>query len=241
MANRLDVSPTMGSGRLRYLLIISAVALVLFGDPANSRSYAAAPFAGRVVDAETGQPIPGVIVLAQWIVEGPAEAHPVGAMQIMETVTDENGRYSFPGWGPKAVPRPDFWSWVFTPVLTTKDPQLFFMKSGYGHFYVQNDIARGKEFDFETELRKSQVDGKDIHMTNLKGNAAARRRDYDVLFRRPYGIRQLGCTWIQMPRTIEYLYKERSNLTALGERPDISQLVEVAGCPRQPWMAPLER
>lgn len=208
---------------------------------AIARSYAAAPFSGRVVDAETGAPIAGVIVLAQWIVEGPMEAHPVAAMQIMETVTDENGRYSFPGWGPKSVPRPDFWSWVFTPALSTKDPQLFFMKSGYAHVYERNDFVPGKGSDAETELRRSQLDGKDVALQDLRGDLHARRQDFDRLMFRPYGLLQADCSWTKMPLTITFLFSERQDLKTRGETPDMSEFINVRACGEPAWVRGLPK
>lgn len=231
MANRFDVSRAA-----KHLASLLAFAMALTSGMAESRTYAGAPFGGRVIDAETGEPIAGVIVLAQWIVEGPAEAHPVAAMQILETVTDQAGRYSFPGWGPKSVPRPDFWSWIFTPTLSTRDPQLFFMKSGYAHVYEQNDLVAGKGFDTETPLRRSQLEGKDIRLKSLRGDADARRQDLYHLLVVPFGLTQGDCTWLQMPLTIQYLYSERAALTPLGEKPDSAEMVNIQRCGRPAWL-----
>ena len=57
------------------------------------------PFSGQVTDAETGEPIEGVIVVALW----KGDVNPiVDSTQIcyhVETaVSDENGKYRVPGW-----------------------------------------------------------------------------------------------------------------------------------------------
>lgn len=57
-------------------------------------------FYGRVVDAETGEPIEGTVVLGTWYSEFPGIA---GAgkkfYDARETVTDKNGEFSIPGKG----------------------------------------------------------------------------------------------------------------------------------------------
>lgn len=62
------------------------------------------PFRGQVVEAETGAPLPGVIVLASW----PFESGPLKPRDIydaQETVTDANGRFELQGLqGPIAWP-----------------------------------------------------------------------------------------------------------------------------------------
>ncbi|HZR01806.1 MAG TPA: carboxypeptidase-like regulatory domain-containing protein [Burkholderiales bacterium] len=211
--------------------------LMLSCNDADARSYSAAPFSGRVVDAETGAPIPGVIVLAQWLVEGPAESHPVGAIQIMEAVTDEQGRYSFPGWGPKSVPRPDFWSWIIAPVLSTHDPDVHFFKSGYRHVSYTNLPEFGPPEDSAKDLRRSQLDGKDVRLTKLKQGASERTEEYrEMLIDRPFGIASQGCTWLQMPLTVRFMGQERRELLASGQPVNATKLVDYEHCERPSWL-----
>lgn len=58
------------------------------------------PYEGKVVDAETGQPIEGVVVLGTWDRETPTAG---GAFHrfydAMETVTDKNGEFKIKGLG----------------------------------------------------------------------------------------------------------------------------------------------
>src|SRR2546422_4340820 len=64
--------------------------------------YSAEAIEGSVADAETGRPLEGVIAVAHWQLKGGFEGGtPIGELQILEAVTDPNGRYSFPAWGPK--------------------------------------------------------------------------------------------------------------------------------------------
>jgi hypothetical protein len=58
------------------------------------------PYEGRILEADTGKPIEGAVVLAVWYKERPTVA---GAMSTYydarETVTDKNGNFSVPGMG----------------------------------------------------------------------------------------------------------------------------------------------
>ncbi|HEV8310544.1 MAG TPA: hypothetical protein VGW35_23020, partial [Methylomirabilota bacterium] len=86
------------------LLLTSLVALLVFAPSATSAgppdTYSAAEIRGWVVDAETKQPLEGVYVVAQWILQtGLFDSRTVTRLHIMEAVTDAKGEYYFPPWG----------------------------------------------------------------------------------------------------------------------------------------------
>lgn len=64
------------------------------------------PYKGRVIDAETGQPIEGVVVLGEW---SKGLMTPAGTVHsyydVAETVTDKNGDFEIPGLGLKILTR----------------------------------------------------------------------------------------------------------------------------------------
>lgn len=101
-------------------------ALVLAWLPLSgcATTYHAEAIEGWVVDAETGKPLEGVIIVAHWELKGGLEGGvPIAQLQIFETVTDSNGRYFFPAWGPKVIPP--------TGELQGDSPGLLLFKSGY--------------------------------------------------------------------------------------------------------------
>src|SRR3989304_3297455 len=110
----------------RRLLIASLMAALFCPVAARAWepwSYIAEPIEGRVVDKETGQPIEGAVVVAQWILAKPLEGHSVDHWVVIEAITDTEGRYHIPGWGPKTRP----WNrW-----LSNYDPKLVVFKLGY--------------------------------------------------------------------------------------------------------------
>ena len=85
--------------------------------------YRAEAIEGWVADAETGMPLEGVIVVGHWRLKGGFEGgNPVAELKILESVTDQGGRYSFPAWGPK---------FALMGNLTSESPELLFFKRGY--------------------------------------------------------------------------------------------------------------
>jgi hypothetical protein len=77
------------------------------------------PYKGRVVDADTGLPIQGVVVLGEW---SKGMMTPAGTVHsyydVAETVTDKNGDFEIRGLGLK--------------ILTTVEPMnVLIFKSGY--------------------------------------------------------------------------------------------------------------
>ena len=62
------------------------------------------PYRGKIVDAETAQPIESVVVLGTWSKELPTPAGAVSSYyDAMETVTDKNGEFEIPGLGLKIL------------------------------------------------------------------------------------------------------------------------------------------
>ena len=67
-------------------------------------AYSAKEIEARVIDADTRQPLEGVNVVAHWVLHFGMEGGQQTDLELMETVTDKNGRFHFPAWGPKPIP-----------------------------------------------------------------------------------------------------------------------------------------
>lgn len=99
-------------------------------------SDAAGPWDAQVVDAETGQPLEGVAVIAVWnrrlIGRGLVPVWPTGWVGADETVTDAQGRL--------ALPRR-----LFAPALVTHvpEPELGLFKAGYGGWRFRDPVTHG--------------------------------------------------------------------------------------------------
>ncbi len=94
----------------------------------------APPLRGTVADADTGQPLGGVIMLAQWIFQEPSPV-PQKRLYILETVTDGAGVYGLSGWGPTRA-------WV--PMVGTRlgELTLSYFKPGYAPQVVRQPWER---------------------------------------------------------------------------------------------------
>ena len=101
------------------------------------------PYSGRVIDADTGAPVEGVVVLGVWNTE---QITPGGAVHnfhdARETVTDKNGEFEIPGKGLMILEN-----------VTPMDVLIF--KAGYEHIgmgsweSLKSDLILRKKIKWE--------------------------------------------------------------------------------------------
>ena len=127
---------------------------------ASTRQYSADAIAARVVDADSGAPVHGVNVVAGWEVKGGMEGgNIVGWVKVMETVTDDAGKLSFPAWGPI--------TWTKGGAIHSGSPLLIFFKSGYGRLILAQR-SRSLIENAPSHMR-SDWNGKAIKLTKFSG------------------------------------------------------------------------
>lgn len=205
--------------KIRYLfLMLTCVAALpacttlkefpaMEGFPAT---YSAEAIEGWIVDAQTNQPVEDVIVVAHWELES---AYTPGQMMVMETVTDENGRFHFPAWGPK--PRPAL------AALTFRDPELVMFKSGYDFVTLQNTP---KSYYNKDSLRRSEWNGKTIKMKPFKDYIIQDGRIKTSVYAERIGWIQSSIDWAYssscdlkyIPRMIVALYLQKKKFREQG-------------------------
>src|SRR6185312_14529324 len=115
---------------MRRLLLCLVVALppVLGG----CSTLSADPVTAHVVDAGTGKPLAGVVVTAYWeLHNGSLTGHSFGcgAIDIEEAVTDQDGEFHIPGWGPVTS----------SCDMRGYNPMLVLFKPGYDWQGLNND------------------------------------------------------------------------------------------------------
>jgi len=139
---------------LRFLLVTTlAMAMEACADP----YYTSAPIEAWVVDADTGATIEGAVVTANWQLVGfgfETGGRKLGQLEVMETVTDRNGRFYFPGFTKVNLSG---------NVLREEDPQILIFKSGYRYLRAANEYPIGKEGEQGT-YRKSSIIGQKLKM-----------------------------------------------------------------------------
>ena len=85
--------------KLSFVLMLNILLILLTSSCVSAVRYEG-PYKGRVIDADTGEPIEGVVILGVWNKEYPT---PGGAVHkfhdARETKTDKNGEFSIQGMG----------------------------------------------------------------------------------------------------------------------------------------------
>lgn len=180
-----------------------AFAVILLACGCGSLVHVGKGFSGRVVDEATGDPLPGVIVVAQWqpYYVGPVHApgHS-GVVHVYETVTDKDGRYSIPGWGPKPLPAGS--------EIRSADPALSFFKPGYFPFAAGNTPVSDRAAR-PTAPGVSEWDGKVVKLRTSAGISKAYGTALEVLSRSLVEARE---NWRAYPRMIYALWQEENRL-----------------------------
>jgi len=171
------------------VILAMALASVACG---GERTYTAEPIAARIVDADTGAPVEGVNVVAAWQAKGGLEGGNImGYVTVMEDVTNANGEFSFPGWGPK--------KWR-NGAIRDGAPLLILLKPGY-EVRLLWEGKYGVEFA-PTHL-SSSWNGKAIPLKKFEGSL-------DLYDQYLSGLRTFlstlllegECAWKSMPRAL---------------------------------------
>lgn len=91
----------MNNSKLLFALLILSASL----QACASGPYTVAPTDAWVVDAQTGDPVEGAVIVAYWETKYGffMEDYKLDAHHIMETTTDKEGHFALPGWGPELL------------------------------------------------------------------------------------------------------------------------------------------
>jgi len=132
-------------GWCRIVRLLIVVLAVFLGPQAVG---AAGPWKAQVVDAETGQPLEGVVVLMYWIkyTGGPAGWAGGEFYDAEEVVTGPDGRFVVPS------------RWVFTLNPFKKVfRQMVIFKPGYGQWELRDAKEWEKLSDWESKARRGEA------------------------------------------------------------------------------------
>lgn len=191
--------------------IFFLIAALTFPLQACATNYSAEPIEAWVVDAESGQPVEGVVVVAHWQLEGGLEGgNNLGQMMVMEAVTDQAGKFSFPAWGPKKVP--DDFSWATSNArLKNMDPEMLLFKNGYKYLRLQNDKPLEELGGMKPYVRTSEWNGKTVKMVKFKGSLReyAQHLNYLDGYLERTAVSEYGyCEWKNIPLMILAIGKQ---------------------------------
>lgn len=213
-----------------YFQLAASVLFALSFDASGS-SYSAVATEARVVDAETRAPLEGVIVVAHWVLEYGLEGGGRYQLTVMETTTDQEGRFTFPAWGPKEVPP----SLPSEARLKDRDPSLLLFKPGYGYVGLQNDRSIRSMSGHGASVRHSDWHGTTVSMKKFQGTLQQDKLNIDGLASSlSFLSDDNNCEWKQAPRIIVALNEEDRRLRNAGFRrrsfPSIDDLPNQPQC-----------
>lgn len=190
-------------------LFIILVCLATLPACATPLRYTAEPIEAKIIDAETKQPLPGVIVVAHWELEHGTLGGNVssGQLKVMEAVTDKDGKFSFPGFGPEIV---------WNSFLLNYDPRLLLFKNGYRYRVLFNEYDSSRELRTHP-IRRSEWNGRTIELKSFKGTMKEYVRRFDdwnngldqIIERNPK-----ECNWKKLPQAIIGTEQERKKILA---------------------------
>lgn len=158
--------------RTGFAIIALAMAVgIVSGCRYTSHQYQAAPITGQVVDKETGKPLEGVHVAVYWqlydesnILGGLGGRVATDAIGVSETITDKDGYYHIPGWGPEVVSG---------NYLGEESPMIGFYKSGYKFRQLYNSnmtLLVTKDYISEKyEYSKQETEKGDVYTSTWDG------------------------------------------------------------------------
>lgn len=177
----------------------------------------AAAIDSRVVDGTTGKPIEGAVVVAYWqVMQGSmtGDSLPCTPANLEEAVTDRQGRFHIPGWGPT-------WSPCFTG-MPANDPIMYVFKPGYyyGKFdnvpiYGQTTTRTpGSFYDYLSLMKIPDSDLTDSNPKNLK-SALWNFNEFSDELGEFTTFMPSECNWKKMPKMMRVLESQRIAQSAI--------------------------
>jgi len=210
-------------------LLVLCAALVLPAIAGCAGMYSAKTIEGTVVDAETGKPLGGVVIVAQWRLWRNTVGDEKALLHVTETVTDKMGRYAIPAWGPKVLP-------PLADFHQGNDPLLLLFKSGYlpGTFRNPNTLSQNPLTE-DTTGRRPPVgefiwNGKVLTLTRWSGDLKEYVRRFDGwISALPHNSPNNADpkSWRSIPRMVNVLHQEDKRIQSLDASVHISSWVAI--------------
>jgi hypothetical protein len=205
-----------------YLLALILLTLSVAADAAEK--FSAAAIAGRVVEARSGIPLEGVIVVVNWGLLD-ASGLPVRQLAVAEVLTDPNGRFTIPAWGPKPAPT--------ATALDHAAPQLLLFKEGYQYLRLTN------QENTDTPHLTSDWSAKTLIMRRLPADEVASLGPGRTVSKHSlsasglsaalvWAYRGKACEWKQIPRMLVAVDRLKRRFERQGLRTDLRSIDDIA-------------
>jgi hypothetical protein len=180
-----------GEMSLGYLFVRLVLTAALVGGCAGQGTSPSGPYRGRVIDADTGQPLVGAAVVAAWFLDHPLAVHGAArASRVVEVLTDAQGEFAIPRWT------------QITLIGSMEEPRFTIYALGYGPFLGFQRAPKGEALAFAFE--------KYTVVELVRGKTREKRREY-LGWALPFGV-----TEEQVPNVYRLINIESKDL---GEQP----------------------
>jgi hypothetical protein len=156
-----------------------------------------------MVVEENGKPIQGAAALLVWTVKAPINETPIKALAIYETLTDADGKFTVPGWGPR---------FDFFGHLQQGEPDIYLYHPDF-HPLTESNLARGEPLlRYAPVYIKFHKNGQTFQLQRFQGTVEER---LDSL--RYFSSRITSLTWMpeqrciyqKFPHTLIGVYNEK--------------------------------
>jgi hypothetical protein len=203
--------------------IIFWLASIIFLSACSESGYRGDSIEGEVIDASDGRPLEGVVVVALWELVSGIHNSQQGILRADEAVTNANGYFNMPAWGPIETAEGR---------LRTTSPVLVFYRRGYYSLVETNDIY---DPDHKPEIWRSEHNGNRFGLTPFEGTLqeyAERTIGMRFLLTGGHEIGDV-CYWERIPvftRAILQLREAFSKQGIYNELPSADSLRRAGEC-----------
>lgn len=160
---------------------------------ACSNSWESDAIAARVVDASTGAPVADAIVVVNWELRGGYEGYPSGQLAIFERLTDAQGAFDTPAWGPKKTSS--------SLILDGDQPLVHVFKPGYEPLTVHNFVnAPGQDFARAQRRISPQVNGQTLRLRPFTASLHEYSGHLNDFWNPLTSMVSVTCDWRAAPR-----------------------------------------
>ena len=222
MATRFDVITVMQFVLVLLSGLVGGCASMVAAMPPPS--YSAPSIEATVVDAATGEPLEGVIVVVSWDLESTvASPSPRGYLHVAEAVTDAHGAFRVPAWGPLQAPTLSGDRARLPPF----NPVLVLYRSGYTLRVEDNGWDSAYLADpwwTGDPIRGSRWNGKKLELKRFVGTPEQYNDDVGLA---RAGLPAVPCFWKVYPKMTRALFREGERLKHIRGYNAIMQMSEI--------------
>lgn len=187
------------------VLIVLLAGIVYLVTPTG---WSSSEIRARVV-TPAGAPVAGAIIAANWNVEGAWNGASLGQLAISEVVTDKDGWFRIPQWGPK---------YVWKGAVSESEPVIRIYHPNFVPLIIRN--VEGTAMRSASRIIRFRLQDQELVLQPFTGSSFQREAVLENLIRSLGVIFQGGsgclCNWRDIPRLLIAMQREKDLLERTG-------------------------